>query len=312
MTKIELSHIAHSLPVRFYSNDIPECITWSFWLVHTNDWHHLERVIFDHAIIDIHVHRFRHIGDYPLNVLLGYWRLVEKLASRYRDKFTFTLPDLPFDVRYFHGVQYPYNVRKTYTYHTMFLKLANEMYRRYGTTCILVVQHRQSVQDAKRSCFFVQDLLSYVDEDAVYAIGVGSLCINRSPRQVADYLNVVATRFPRFRIHGFGVRIDTVRYIRFDLRRYSFDGTGWTRTPNSLAQYLLGQEKRHSAYTQHERVIYFLCGLIGLARNVGRLDIVQELVRILEKVAGKQVPEKLLTKYVSNNSRSMNITMFLA
>jgi len=309
--KIDLSTIAHSLPVHFYSNDIPECITWSFWLVHTNDWHHLERVKFDHAIIDIHVHRFREYGDYPFNVLLGYWKLVEKLASKLRDKLTFTLPDLPFDPRIFHGVQYPYNVRKTYTYHTMFLRLANEMHRKYGTTCILVVQHRQSLQDAKRSCFFVQDLLSYVNEDAVYAIGVGSLCINTSPKQIAQYLNAVASRFPRFRIHGFGVRMDTVRYIRFDLRRYSFDGTGWTRTPNSLAQYLLGQDKRHSAYTQHERVIYFLCAVLSLARNVGRVDIVQELVRIIENITGKKLTGELLGRYVNINSRSLDITMFL-
>ena len=311
MAKIDLSHIAHSLPVIFYSNDIPDNVVWPYWLVHTDDYHHLEKIRFEHAIIDIHVHRFREYGDYPLNVLLSYWKLVEKLADRYRDRFTFTLPDLPFDPRYFHGVQYPYNVRKTYTYHVMFFRLANLLYRKFGTTCILVVQHRQSVQDAKRSCCFVQDLLCYVDDDAVFAVGVGSLCINRSPRQIAEYLNAVACRFPRFRIHGFGVRVDTVRYLRFDIRRYSFDGTGWTRTPNRLAMYFAGLDKRHSAYTQHERTIYFLCGLISLARNVGRPDIVHELIEIIEKVTGKHPPKELLNKYTDvKNGKRLNITMF--
>lgn len=293
---IDLSEVACALPLRFYSNNVPRSIKWPFLLVHVENIDLLGRSTFSHAILDIHVHRFRKMGDYPISELVRYGRLVEKLAEKYRDRICIVLPDLPYDVEYFHGVQYPQNVKKTYTYHTMFIRYVDRICQRYGSQMMLVVQHRQSLRDVEYSCHILTDLLSWTCEEHVYAIGVGSLCVNKSPRQVAKYLNTVARFFPNYRIHGFGVKVSTIRYVNFRLDRLSIDGTGWTRTPNRLGEYLTG--KRHSAYSEKERTIYFICGILNIVRNIGNRQLIEDLLKLLEKVTGRKIPRELAQRYI--------------
>jgi len=275
---IDLTWLSSTLPVKFYSNSLPEDVAWGNILVHLEDymwklrkWERFAQYI----IMDIHVHRFRQHGDYPLTALREYYTVIRKLADKFRDRIIFVLPDLPYDPDYFKGAQYSNNIRKTYLYHTMFLKYMSNIYKQYGSKMIIVVQHRQSLDTAKRSCVLVNDMLSHIqDEDAVYAIGVGSLCINRSPRQIACYLNLVGKFFPKLTIHGFGVRLDVLKFLEKDvLRRYSYDSTGWTRPVCNRVMQILGVSKRWSCKTQTERQIYFIAYLARLCEYLNLKNI---------------------------------------
>ena len=131
---IDLSDIAHKLPVKFYSNDVPENVYWPYILVHTNDYDKLFRLKFEHTIIDIHVHRFRKVGDYPIAELINYAKLIKKLANKFKDRITFVLPDRwggspspPGSCLLIHLIFTVFNTMKTLGKHTLttqcFLKL---------------------------------------------------------------------------------------------------------------------------------------------------------------------------------------------
>ena len=292
---IDLIEIAYKLPVKFYSNNIPREIEWPYILVHTNNFNELYERNFTHAIIDIHVHRFRKHGDYPLNELINYVKLVEKLAKEFKDRITFVMPDLPYDVNYFHGVQYPYNIRKTYTYHTMFIPIARKLYRKYGTTCMLVVQHRQKFYDLEHSCEIVNDMLSYVDDNMVYAIGVGSLCVNRSPYIIADFINTVMRKL-KLKIHGFGIHLKAIEHIS-EYERFSFDSTSWTRPVNDNVRKIVKALKRYSCKTEKQRVVYFLCYVARLCAILNYNTVAGELI-------------DLAIKYYNNNNVNVKVKFY--
>ncbi len=290
MRHIDLTWVADYLPIRFYTNTLPRATKWPFVLVHLEDYTiRLPQYsnFAKHIILDIHVHRFRHCNDYPLTVIKHYYMIIRKLAEKYRDRIAFVLPDLPWDPSYFTGSQYPDNVRKTYRYHVMFLRYAEDICRRTGSQVILVVQHRQSLRDAERSCIIVSDLLPMLrDESIVHAIGVGSLCVNRSAREIARYIQLVADKLPHMRVHGFGVKLNVVDYLAGNmLRRYSFDSTSWTRPVCTRVQEILKTKKRWGCKDEHERQVYFIAFIARLAEKLKLRALAEELWNIAEKVA---------------------------
>ncbi len=289
MRHIDLTWVAEYLPVRFYTNTLPRATKWPFVLVHLEDYTiRLPQYsnFAKHIILDIHVHRFRHCNDYPLTVIKHYYLIIRKIAEKYRDRISFVLPDLPWDPSYFEGSKYHDNVRKTYRYHIMFLKYTEDVCRRTGSQVILVVQHRQSLHDAERSCIIVNDLLTMLrDESIVYAIGVGSLCVNKSAREIARYIQLVAGKYPHLRVHGFGVKLNTIDYLPSNvLGRYSFDSTSWTRPVCTRVQKILGVSKRWGCKDETERQIYFVAFIARLAEKLSQHALSNELWRLIEKM----------------------------
>lgn len=299
---IDLRYVAEELPTRFYSNTLPPHVAWSFVLVHLEDFDIRLRQYGNfakHIILDINVHRFRHYGDYPIGELVKYGRVVKKLAEKYRDRICFVLLDLPHDSDYFRGARYCDNIRKTYTYHTAFLKYVSDICYRTGSQMILVVQHRAfrdekgsidvagRLSSIRRSCEYVNDLLSYVRQDIVYAIAIGSLCVVKTSKIIADFTLEVARRFPKLRVHGLGYSLATLDHLHTILHRFSYDSTGWTRPVCNRVLQLIGSTKRYSCKTPKERVIYFLAYVARLCEKLRKFNLAQELWTMAEKYAAK-------------------------
>ena len=303
---LDLREFARRLRVRVFSNDIPDGVAHPYILLHVEDyqyglarWGRFAELI----MLDIMVHRFQHVGEYPPRFIHQYIRLCRRLAERLKDRFIAVLPDCPFDPRYFHGSQYPDNVRKTYMYHLWTLKSLEHVFRKTGSKLVLVVQHRVNLYvdrgnklnesarlDIERSCIIVEDLLSFLhDENVVYGIGVGSLCVNRSPRLIAKVVSIVAEWFRGFTIHGFGTDVRTLQYLANNvLDRYSFDTTGWTK-PTKPAQLLIGADKRRSCRDSVERTIYFIAGLATIAKYCNQQDIYDELFELAYEYAVRRL-----------------------
>ncbi len=327
LAMIDLSGIAFSLPVRFYSNTLPEEVAWPFVLVHLNDYEVRLRqyeTFVRHVVLDINVHRFRHIGDYPMNELVRYGRVVRSLAEKYRDRICFIMPDLPWDPEgYFRGSQYSDNIRKTYTYHVAFLRYVAEACHRFGSQLMFVLQHRPIKDEPRvgkrkvvvdvegrlyylrRSCAYVEDLLSVLKWDhVVYGIAVGGLCVVDSPKIIAKFLDVAFRWFPQYRIHGLGLTLSVVRYVP-DVCRYSYDSTGWTKPVCSRVYELVkiaepwiegkfrqkelatGRRIRRSfsCKTSTERTIFFLCYVARLCENLGLRGLAREVWELAERYA---------------------------
>ena len=221
-------------------------------------------------------------------------RFIKAYARKWKNKITFVLPDCPFDPDYFTGSQYENNIRKTYTYHTMFIKYCENVYKTFGTKFILVIQHRQNLYDVDKSALIIQDMLNWIDKDMVYAIGVGSLCVNKSPKEIAKYINEVGRLFSKTKIHGFGIKLNTIKYLNWNIvNRFSFDGTGWTRPVNSKILKILNVDKRYSCKNEIERIIYFIIYIARICEYFSMYSIANELIQIAEKIVQRKTNGKI-------------------
>jgi len=319
---LDLSVFARELKVKFFISSPPPHVRYPYIVIHTGpaeerggrkrsrgqsseivSLSELERVAerFSYAdliMVDVRVHRFRDEPDYPKGFVLAYGEATARLAEKLRDKLIITLCDLPYDPKYFHGVQYPDNVRKTLRYHLHLLKWLEQVCRKTGSKLMLVVQHRvnkyvreeksrkpfrtlprEAELDLRKSCVLVEEILGYLkDESVVYGIAVGSLCVNKKPTLIALIVNYVGEYFRKWPIHGFGVHVGCIQYLSEDVRsRFSIDSTGWTR-PGSLGQHMIGAYVRYSCKTMVERTVFLICELASVARYCGQESLYYELV----------------------------------
>jgi len=252
----------------------------------------------DTIIVDVRVHRFRESGDYPEGFVKAYGETCAALAEKLRDRLVITLCDLPYDPKYFHGVQYPDNVRKTIRYHLWLLKWLEDVCRRTGAKIMLVVQHRvnkfvsekdlkkpirklpkEAELDLRKSCSLIEELLSFLkDESVVFGVAVGSLCVNRKPTLIAAILRYVGEYFRRLHVHGFGTHMSSLSYLGEELlRRFSMDSTGWTR-PGTMGYHMIGAYKRWSCKDMVERTVFLICALASVARYCGQHRLYHELL----------------------------------
>ena len=317
---IDLTNVATSLPVRLYTLP-PRSVKWSFLLVHTDNYTELYRRQFEHAIIDIQVHRFQRYGDYPLDFIRRYMRLCLKLASVFKDRLCVVAPDLPYDPEHFGGTRYEDNIRKTYRYHAFFRSLEPKL-RVYGTQVMYVLQHRQSIETLRRSASLIYDIVKHEPE----WIGLGSLCVERSPKKDALFIKEARKLFPHAWIHGFGIHLSVLKYISqawemnsFDSQSWekkrrmvdmgyagwttfselnSFDSDSWTRPVNNLVLKVIGATKRFSCKTEAQRVIYFTCYVARLCELCKRYDLAKEVL----KTIGIETEYGSLMKYLTQSN----------
>ena len=300
---IDLTHIARELPVRLYTLP-PRTVKWPFLLVHTDNYRELYYRQFDHVIIDIQVHRFRKLGDYPSDFIRRYMKLCLKLAEVFKDKLCVVAPDLPWDPDYFHGVRYSDNIRKTYRYHAIFRSIEPRL-RQYGTEIMYVLQHRQTIDSLRKAASLLTDVVHREPEK----IGIGGLCVERSPKKELMFIREARRLFPNAWLHGFGIHLGVIKYISqaceinsFDSQSWerkralvnrgiktwqpwrelqSFDSDSWTRPVNQLVLKVIKATKRFSCKTERQRVIYFMCYLARLCELCHRHDLAHEIYKQL-------------------------------
>lgn len=280
-TIIDLSFLK-DLPVQIYTSSLPSIIRYPFILTHIDSIDR-ERPHFQYAskiIVDIHVHRFRKHGDYPISTLLYYYYIVYSLARRWGKKIIIVLPDLPYDPDYFHGVKYPENIRKTYTYHYMFLSKIVELCKKYDCKFIPVIQHRQNIDDIIKSTYIVMDIVDRYS-DYVYGIGLGSLCVERSIKKIVEYYRIIRKVIgPSTKIHLFGVSIRTLDYLSSD--NISIDSTGWTKPiSRELLKYV---QKWRSCYNEHDRILYFLFWIKKICEKLNEKEYVKKIEEIIYNI----------------------------
>jgi len=301
--QIDLTHIARELPIKLFTLP-PRSINYPYILVHTDNYRELYTRKFDLAIIDIQVHRFRNYPDYPSDFIKRYINLTLKLANLFKDKLIVVVPDLPYDPDYFIGSRHESNIKKTLRYAILF-KNIQHMYTKHGTKLMYVLQHRQSI----KSLIYCAELLRDIVRDEPEYLGVGSLCVVKSPKYVAQYIAKARKLFPKSWIHGFGIHLSTLKYISqvceiqsFDSQSWerkralvnrglsnwkpwrelqSFDSDSWTRPVNQLVLKVIKATKRFSCKTERQRVIYFMCYLARLCELCRRHDLAHEIYKQL-------------------------------
>ena len=192
----------------------------------------------------------------------------------------------------------------------MFLKIAKELYRLYGTTCILVVQHRQRVRDVEKYSLIVNDLLSYLD-DAVFAVGVGSLCVNRSPSKVFEFIEEVMKRV-NTRVHGFGTHLRVIYYLTIYssyMHRFSFDSTSWTRPVNDYVRRVIKAQKRFSCKDDRQRTVYFMCYVARLCELLNFVSTAGELYNLAIEYYWRKIENRRVSLI---HEETRNILSFIA
>ena len=300
---IDLSNIARELPIKLFTLP-PRSINYPFLLVHTDNYRELYTRKFDLAIIDIQVHRFVKHNDYPVDFIRRYTKLCLSLASVFKDRLVVVAPDLPYDPVHFRGAQYSDNIRKTYRYHAVFRALEPKLHQ-YGTQVMYVLQHRQTLESLRYSANILLDIVHREPE----MIGIGSLCVERSPKRDMVFIREARKLFPKAWLHGFGIHLSTLKYISqvceiqsFDSQSWerkralvnrglsnwrpwrelqSFDSDSWTRPVNQLVLKVIKATKRFSCKTERQRVIYFMCYLARLCELCYRHDLAHGIYKQL-------------------------------
>ena len=278
--RIDLSELELKVPV--FVSSLPGTIVYPYILAHVNS---IDRELYhlDYArlvILDINVHRFVKIGDYPIRELVKYYYSARSLARKLREKLIIVLPDLPWDDDYFRGTRYIDNIRRTYMYHYALISRIVELCRRYGSKMMPVIQHRHSLDTVKRSTIYVLDIAEKY-RDHIYGLGIGSLCVTRSIRKIVSIVNTVRwLTNDEYRLHLFGVSIKILDHYKSGI---SIDSTGWTR-PVDEATWRVVEGKRRSCTSEKARTIYFLYWIRKILEKLRQdTDIVDKYLNMMMK-----------------------------
>ncbi|NPA70812.1 MAG: hypothetical protein GXO26_08380 [Crenarchaeota archaeon] len=276
---IDLTGIELKIPV--FASSLPCSVYYPYVLTHVNSIDREYRYMIKARLIilDINVHRFTRIGDYPIRELARYYYTARSLARRLGERLIIVLPDLPWD-DYFRGTRYIDNIRRTYTYHYALISRIVEICRKYGSKMMPVIQHRHSLDTVTRSSLYVLDIAERY-RDYIYGIGIGSLCVSRSIRKIVNIVNTVRWVLGYdYRLHLFGVSIRVLDHVK---DRISIDSTGWTR-PVDEATWRTVEGKRRSCTSERARTVYFLLWIRKILEKLGQdVDIVDKYINMIIK-----------------------------
>ena len=199
--------------MRFYTYP-PNGIEWPYLLVNPRNKSLLERVCFEHAILDSGVLIFhdRNVKEYPESFLESWKVEAKSVSDRFGEKVWVTIPDYPDD---YNPGQFGDNVSKTIDNIENFISMD-------GVKWIISLQSR-----FLNPFSFAESIQQVNERFGQYPrIAIGTVCKTNKLNFIKQSCYYARKHFPKSQIHAFGLTLKAITPVQDIID--SFDSMAWT------------------------------------------------------------------------------------